>query len=292
MESPQWVKSLLVKSAGSTNIVGAADYALDRLKALEIQIPRDSRLDRARRHVDALHDPSKSKPSNELLAEAARSIFEMYWITRALGALTGHLDGPLATKLREMLAGPDLPRDENDSSCRSRNTQFELFFGAWLTAGGIAVDLGEPDLLMEFAGTRIGVAAKRVSSRKTIQQRIRKGIKQIAKHTGAGIIALNVDRLLGELPPTEDEEALGSAFDQQFPEFDDALAMIEKSGSANGIVAMGLQLRWDLSGALPRLQMGSFCKARFVVSSDAEDARIKTWWRAFQNLQRQRLDAF
>lgn len=113
---------------------------------MSIPFAESSRLGRAIGYVRAAHDRGADQATASVLAEATRTIFETHWIARALGS-GGRPGRGLANSLARMLGGPDLPDDEDENSSRPRNTQFELFVGAWLVAGGVLVRHGEPDLL-------------------------------------------------------------------------------------------------------------------------------------------------
>ena len=50
-----------------------------------------------------------------------------------------------------MLSGADVPDTERNPL--ARNTQFELYVGAYLTMGGVRVGIGEPDWIIDYLGT-------------------------------------------------------------------------------------------------------------------------------------------
>jgi hypothetical protein len=205
----------------------AASYALERFAQRRIAIPQRSRLERARAIVQLAHAQRSPPPSRAHVAEATRTIFEMFWIARSLKQSNERPEKDFARKLAAMLAGPDLPRDEDDNSSKARNLQFELFVGAWLTAGGVSVCPGEPDLLMLYLGERIGVPAKRVRSRRKFLPRVKAAAKQLRSHKLNGIVAINVDCFLDSLHFTEEgNDDVVAQFERQVPELKAAKTLL------------------------------------------------------------------
>lgn len=72
-----------------------------------------------------------------------------------------------------------------------RDKQFELFVGAKLALGGLAVRLEEPDLAVYVAGARIPVAAKRPRSSRGIKSALRGGCHQVGKAGARGLVAID-----------------------------------------------------------------------------------------------------
>lgn len=245
MTEPQgWFTGPSAGLAGATGVLRAADYATQRLRELGIRLPPNSRLDRARARVASAKDGSAGEIADPLLAEATRTVYELYFITRAMGG-KGTPDKDLLERWGHILGGPDLPGDETDSSAKARNTQFELFVGAWLTAGGVPVRLEEPDLRMLYYGQELGIAVKRVRSRAKFVGRACDGAEQIEEHTEAGVVAINVDHLLDGLPQSQDSFTLGRHFDDCVPEYDLALDRLRSRNAVKAFAAMGTQVAWN-----------------------------------------------
>jgi len=226
------------------------------------------------------------------LAEATRTIFETYWIARALGGRNGRPDNDLTNRLARMLSGPDLPDDENENSSRPRNTQFELFVGAWLTSGGVPVTLGEPDLVAVIVGEEVGVAAKRIRSRSKILRRVVEAADQVEARTGVGLVVVNVDAFLDELPAIQDPEKLGQQFDRAVPEYQRALEALTKRPAIRGLMALGTRVGWAPDADPPRLDMGLFCKYRAFTASPAEATAVDAFWAEFDRTQAERMRSF
>lgn len=206
-EPKGWFTGPSAGLAGATGVLRAADYAIRRLQEVGIRLTPNSRLARARARVASAKGGRAGETADPLLAEATRTVYELYFITRAMGG-TGTPSEDLLERWEHILGGPDLPGDETDSSSKARNTQFELFVGAWLSAGGVPVRWEEPDLRMLYYGQELGVVVKRVRSRAKFVRRACDGADQIEEHTAVGVVAINVDHLLDELPQSQDTHVL------------------------------------------------------------------------------------
>lgn len=172
-----------------------------RLEELGIKVPPTSRLlqaksslERARQfHVElGPGDPE----TEEWLAEAKRTIAEMFIITMALSNRASEI----GHKLREMLGGPPVPED--GAQDKARDVQAELLVAAALSAGGYWVNFAEPDLVIpDLMGIRTGVAIKRVSSKREdqIQKRLRQARNQLRSNNIPGMIVVNSERYLANL---------------------------------------------------------------------------------------------
>jgi hypothetical protein len=201
-------------------------------------------------------------------------------------------DEDLLERWKHILGGPDLPGEETDSSSKARNTQFELFVGAWLTAGGVPVRLEEPDLRMLYYNQELGVAVKRVRSRAKFVRRACDGADQIEAHTGTGVVAINVDHLLDELPQSQDSSSLGKYFDDCVPEYELALERLRNRDAVKALAAIGTQVAWNAGPDRPRLHIVSFCKWRFITDAAEEAQQANEHWAAFTQKQADRMSRF
>lgn len=290
-QAPRWRRGPATGPAGTTAILDAADYGVARLRAMSIPFPESGRLGRAIAYVRAAHERGANQASDSILAEATRTIFETYWITRALGG-GGRPDRDLTNSLARMLGGPDLPDDEDENSSRPRNTQFELFVGAWLAAGGVPVRHAEPDLVAVILNEGLGVAVKRIRSRSKIIRRMKEAAVQIEQRTKVGIVVVNVDALLDELPGTPDPEELGRQFDEAFPEYQQGVETLIDRPGIRGLMALGTRVGWARGVSPPRLDLGMFCKYRAFTDSAAEARAVDEFWEQFDRAQTDRLMRF
>ena len=106
-------------------------------------------------------------------------------------------------KLRDVLAGPVLPRDEDENTNHARNILFELNLGAKLFEGGAAPMLGErPDLSCMRQDKKLLLECKRVLTKRGAQKRLKKARRDLtdllkAERVGArGVIALSLTKLV------------------------------------------------------------------------------------------------
>lgn len=187
----------------------AAELTLGRLHGFRIRIPTDNRIARAR---SVLTEGSRipwfdlADDSQTRVAEAMRTVLEQYLITRSIVLPSKEL----RERLRWLLEGPDLPR--NDAKTSAHDVQFELLTGAVLDLAGIrGVRLEEPDWRIPAGDKDIAVAAKRLCSLKSATKRVRKAIGQIRRQGIPGIVLLNLDQLVRGMSAGEAAQFVTSA---------------------------------------------------------------------------------
>ncbi len=105
-------------------------------------------------------------------------VLEQHTIVRVVNP-TGRLSAVGRQKLRAMLGGPDITKDETNSI--ARNTQFELYVGAVLAFGGVSLELEEPDLTVQYLGRVTGIAAKRVRSPPELERRVGDPVEPVTR---------------------------------------------------------------------------------------------------------------
>ena len=267
---------------------------MKRFEEMRVPIPEPSRLHDARALVDSYDRAVAATPDPALLAEATRTIHEFYWIARACGPATGTAEERLRVSLARALSGPLDRRKEDEASVRARNTQFELFVGAWLTAGGVEPRLGEPDLLLRIGTYRLGVAAKRVRSRRKLVQRAKEAAEQVRIRSGQGIVALNVDSLLDELTLGGDAEAAGAEFNRSVPELNQVHEALFALPHVCGLLVLGTVVQWLTPGeeGRPSLHMYGFHRMHFFPNSDDEKSVYDEFLSSFRKVQGERLSRF
>lgn len=104
-------------------------------------------------------------------------------------------------RLRTMLAGPELPSEEDQASNQARNIQFELFLASLLSKVGMSVTLGEPDLQCKIGELSVLIACKRLFSVRKLNKRINEATAQLQRGLiplpkSWGIIAISLSRIL------------------------------------------------------------------------------------------------
>lgn len=284
-----WTQGSEVGPAGSSGILAAADFAISRLAEFRIKVPNGSRFQLLRSAVDKAHNRIGTFPSSKVLAEATRSIFELYLICRCLNPDGRPLGNTLQSTIRKILEGPQLPRDENERNSAARNFQFELFVGAWLTAGGLDVRMAEPDLQMTFLGRPVGVAAKRVSSQRQLLPRVKDAIEQIEASGLDGLVAISVDPLIDDLHLTGNRDDITRAFETAVPELAGALAIAARHPRVVGLLALGMHVAWEDADPRPRVVMSSFVDWKFFRRDAAEETRINAFLAEFEQTQKARM---
>jgi hypothetical protein len=87
----------------------------------------------------------------------------------------------LASRLKTVLAGPELPSEEDQASNQARNIQFELWLATTLWQGGASVVLAEPDLHCRIGDVTVLIACKRIISVGKLTQRINEATAQLKR---------------------------------------------------------------------------------------------------------------
>lgn len=116
----------------------------------------------------------------------------------------------LAPKIRALLAGPELPSDEDQASNQARNIQFELWLAATLWRVGLQVKLAEPDLWCKNGEATVLFACKRILSPKKLTKRVneatdqlRRGLAPLPEGKSWGVIAISLSRILAKTDRSE-----------------------------------------------------------------------------------------
>lgn len=142
----------------------------------------------------------------------------------------------LTPRLKAMLAGPEFPSEEDQASNQARNIQFELSLATLLSATGISVTLGEPDLRCTVGGLSIFVACKRLFSVQNLNKRINEATVQLRREltqlpNAFGVIAISLSRVLAV---TDRSEAIASRGDG-----------LRKLASRIDTLIVGRRARWQ-----------------------------------------------
>jgi len=180
------------------------DTALEQIEVTEkqltkigIRISSNSRLVKYRRTIHDLIRVARDKaavahPDLNLLHQALYEFDQLAMIVEQLA--TTSVDTRLMTRLQELVSGHDLPSTEA-AHTPARDAQFELYVAACCVKSGLKVYIAEPDLLIDFRGKRIAVAAKRPKSISKLESHIRKARKQIVGSGQDGIVALDMSHI-------------------------------------------------------------------------------------------------
>lgn len=207
------------------DLPGRAMAVFDRLHRLGIRVPPGSRF------------TAHTKVAELLAARASADVLRLDDpVARVYGALElrefcATMEVLLAEQpsracletINMALAGPVLPQHEDGASSRPRNAQFELALGAMCKRAGLPVTWAEPDVVTVFDGRRVGFAAKRLASKRTLQQNVTKAQEQIARARLWGVIAVDISRPAhpsNQPVPAADRQAIERANEEYFAEFE------------------------------------------------------------------------
>jgi hypothetical protein len=266
--------------------VAAADWTLDRLATLGVTAPPGNRLQRARNLLSKVNaQPDLIAHGDDrfrrLVAEAQRTIYEQYIITRTSAGRTDVVSDTHRAKLEQMLSGADLPED--DKNFLARNTQFELYSAAMFGMGQVPIGHAEPDFQFEFLnGEVVGLAAKRISSPKQLRTRVKEGIEQIKNAGVRGFVAVNVEVYTRSIRLEEEESKRGDQFNSAIQALHDVFDEFKDDPHFLGIINFGHVLEWDDTGAKPILGMHDFRQFGVVSEDDDYEAQaiefVDTLW--------------
>lgn len=170
-----------------------ADKSVAKLQQFGIRVNEASRFMSYRRILKAIaeHDRSATQSATEI-SLAHQAVFEVQELVRILDAIDRTANqASWLIKLEIAVNGPPLIEDERRTSI-ARDTQFELCVASLATAGGLDVQLSEPDILLGRGPSEAGIAAKRVTSQSQLRKRIKQAAAQVARTEKPGFICLDL----------------------------------------------------------------------------------------------------
>lgn len=127
--------------------------------------------------------------------DAFRSLLE----ARMFIHIVQHLEHKLRPEHWRAIIGGNLRPENDNQHTPHRDYLLELYVGSAAEAAGMSVELAEPDIIAHIGGRHIGIAAKRIKSRKQIFPNAKKGAAQImGSATDRGIVFLDVSELLNQ----------------------------------------------------------------------------------------------
>jgi hypothetical protein len=132
--------------------------------------------------------------------DAYRSLLEARMFVQVVDRLAPRLHPPDWAKL---VSGALRPEDEG-ANAPHRDHLLELYVAAVADAAGMAVELAQgpdptanPDVIVDVAGERVGIAAKRLGSRSRVLRNARKAAAQIeASSVERGLVFLDVSNVM------------------------------------------------------------------------------------------------
>lgn len=168
--------------------------------------------------------------------------------------------------MSKVVKGPYAPTEGHD---QARDAQFELMAAASFRVAGADPEFAEPDLHVRVDRRRLLVAAKRVSSLASLENRVRKARAQIeAWHDGddLGLIALDLTSALGL---AQQVHQLGGA--RQISAFHDT--------TYAKINAVGRRVGEWASGGSGRVRAASaYARYGAVLFEENVFAEVRPWW--------------
>ena len=237
---------------------------LERIARAGVTVPVDNRVARAVRAMDVLNERIRAgqdvSPSEveyqQTLVEAHRLLFEALVIVFARWERRAGPNTVTKEHLAALLNGGDLPNPDFD---HSRNLQFEAYVGATLALSGLSVRYAEPDFAFSFYDGELGVAAKRLTSRKPTKlfDRFREASKQLVDSGRRGYVAVNLDNWIEEPLHSEDPEEVGKQFETELREAYRALAKASSREAIRGAMIYANWNKWDFSGKRSRFALRS-----------------------------------
>lgn len=199
----------------------------------------------------------------QLVGRAVCDIKEFYMIARSLPK---ERDADTNGKLRVMLRG----------SSKARDYQFEFFLGAMLAIADIPARPAEPDLRFLFGGQELGIAAKRVTSEGQLAKRTRHAVEQLQQQGVRGIIAVNVEAFMADLPFDVGGDARWAEFDARVKRLHALYPGLSQQDSLIGILAVGQLMGWVFGeGTVPHLHYPFLFQSQGFNGNQTADALLR-----------------
>lgn len=168
--------------------------ALKRLEDLGVSIPGASRLRKYESRLQqSLNDPRPALES-KLVFALAFDLREIDEIIEIVDHLPYSPEVPLLNLLHQLPEGGNEP--DQSQSTAPRDAQYELYLGTILRRAGVSVIHGAPDLVATWNGQLYFLEAKRPSSKKRVDDRLRAAVHQMRRLPKPGLIALSLDQVI------------------------------------------------------------------------------------------------
>lgn len=273
---------------GSTAWLTLADWTLQRYAKLGVTLEPGNRLEHAREIIRASHGRELVPSPNDYaiaakIAEAIRTVWDFHLIARTLPK---RRTPDVAGKLTLMFRGSDMPPNDEQTSDMPRDIQFEFGVAAMFAMGGVETLSAPPDLQFNYNERVWALEAKRVRSRKQLAKRVGKAVEQLQEQELPGIIAVNVDGYLDELPLGGDPEEVGRRFEGRIAALQAMLPHLLDQPWLQGVLSLGTVFSWSFAGARPLFVSATFTHFRGFVADEAEGAESV----AFFDTMRRRID--
>jgi methionyl-tRNA formyltransferase len=275
------------------SLLGRYREAITRLEQHGITTVVGSRLRTYERRLSQLVSDPRASVEAELVFAATFDLREIDEIIEIVDYFPSSLDSTTLDLLKKLASGRENPDDE--VTAPAREAQYELYLGTVLRRAGIPTSHGAPDLVAHWHGQDFFIEAKRPSSPKRFDDRLRSAVHQIRKLSSPGIVAMSADQLLrpsGGLLTVEGREDLAQAVDSLLVTFilnnasvlrrrligEHVAAMLWTARlpariSSTGHSALGSSIRLEiLSPGTPEVDFASEAVAAYIKAQNAKEA--------------------
>ncbi len=194
--------------------------ALERLESLRIRLADGCRLKAYHKRLTQVTVDPRSAIESQLVFAMTYDLREIDEINEIVENLPVTLDTVVLDLLQRVASGSEHPDDELDAP--AREAQFELYLGTMLRRGGISTRHGKPDLTATWHNEEFFIEAKRPTSPKRLDDRLRDAVHQVRDLTRPGIVAISLDQLVRpaeRLMVVKDFDALAPAVDDLVTQF-------------------------------------------------------------------------
>lgn len=288
----RWHSAPPLPRLGSSGLLSRLTAALAYLEHIGIRVPTNGRARRAARLLEQLGDDREAIEAGNLaqlkrIEAAHRTAWEVSLIAYARYVATRGANPFPNDRLQIMMRGAELPERVGT---QARDAQFEMYIAAMLRLGGADVRRGEPDLRILFGPERVGIAAKRVSSREPSQVRrhLKKAAEQILAARLRGFIAINLDSRFLEMALPRSEPDRIAAFEGVFDELASYEESLRQQDHVLGLMVYGYLAEWTFEeSSLPELKYVS----PFRWYGWTDDVAGKLLFDHFTSSWRERVDA-
>lgn len=168
--------------------------ALGRLESLHIRLADGCRLRAYQKRLAQVTVDPRSAVESQMVFAATYDLREIDEINEIVENLPATLDTATFDLLQKIASGSEHPDDELGAP--AREAQYELYLGTMLRRGGISAEHGKPDLVASWHNEDFFIEAKRPTSAKRFDDRLRSAVHQARALVRPAIIAISLDQLV------------------------------------------------------------------------------------------------
>ena len=199
----------------------------------------------------------------KFIANYIPGLFDATEIHEIMRAFSGCTSAAIKEKILRASSGPIAPLEEQPKNSVARNTMFELSLAADWKNGGAVVELGEPDIRVQFDDTVYLVECKRPFYDHSVLANIKDAAGKLGEELDKGpnrkafgIIAISVSRVFDRgdricrAPANEGRRAIREALEELIEEHREQWQRKALRDFHERIVAVLFQLAvpWDIEG--------------------------------------------